>query len=113
MGLHAQAMFSPCDWCSDSLEGWVFTVVFRPRIGEQIRVAGKTGRVVSILRVKDIIYGMSEVEAQVFGDNQKSMLGRDWLKLFYRVGIRGKEGGIVEWFDCHDIEEAQNEDKSG
>lgn len=83
----------------------------RPRVGDRIRANGKEGTVISVLSAREVLYGLGEVEAQVFGDNQKSMLGKDWVSQFYRVGVR-THGSAVEWFDCHDIEEKVGENES-
>jgi len=86
-------------------------MISRPHIGDSVQAKGRAGVVISVMSARNALSGMGEVEAVIFGDNQRSMLGEQWLAKFYRVGLRMLKDSAVEWFDCHDIEEWAGENK--
>lgn len=79
--------------------------VDRPRVGDRVHAkGGLSGIVFSVKTARDVLMEMDDVKARLFGDNQRSKLGNNWLKTYYRVAVE-EEIGKMTWVECHDIEE--------
>ncbi len=76
--------------------------VVRPRIGDTILVSKGAGNAMAVMSAKDVLSGLDDEAAYLFGEQQKSLLGIKWLTLFYRVAVE-LEPGKMQWFDSNKV----------
>jgi hypothetical protein len=73
----------------------------KPRIGDVVFLGKKKAKVIGVMLARDVLDGMTDAEARLFGDSQRSILGHDWIKNFYRVTIKFSDSEwstkVVNW----------------
>jgi len=74
----------------------------RPRVGDIISVKNGKSSAIAVVSAREVLIGLDDEAAYLFGERQKSLLGINWLTLFYRVAIEVKPG-TVEWFDGNEV----------
>ena len=61
----------------------------RPRVGQRLKL--RSGRVVEVVLVRtarDVLRGMTELEAVLMGPKNAALYGIHWLEIYYEVEVR-------------------------
>jgi hypothetical protein len=58
-------------------------------------------KVIYVRRARDILLTMDDAEAFEFGEQKKSIYGKNWLKDYFEVGIKVNDG--VKWIEANKI----------
>lgn len=62
----------------------------RPRVGQRVKLHnGKVAEVLTLRKARDVLKGMTELDATLMGPKQQALYGKYWLEIYYEAEIMG------------------------
>lgn len=62
----------------------------RPRVGQWVKLKknGRSAEVITVLKARDVLKGMTEMQALLLGPRCQALYGVFWLDIYYEAVVR-------------------------